>query len=197
MKMLNTEFEMFAEKKVDLYPVHLQSQIEENYDWIYNTINNGVYKAGFAVTQEAYNEASTNLFKSLDRAEKMLEGRQYLIGNQFTLMDVRLFMTLIRFDPVYIVHFKCNKRSIESYPNLNRFVRHLYHDYGLKKVINMNHITRHYYGSHPQLNHKGIVPIGPEPWWEELPFGQVPVKDNLKEFLIEVAIGEKDLEIAR
>jgi putative glutathione S-transferase len=148
MKMLNSEFEMFSEKKINLYPEHLQPLIEENYDWIYNTINNGVYKSGFALTQEAYNDACSSLFLSLDRAEKMLEGKAYLIGNQLTIMDVRLFMTLIRFDPVYIVHFKCNKRSIESYKNLNRYVRHIYHDLGLKKVINMDHITNHYYGSH-------------------------------------------------
>ena len=120
MKMLNSEFEHLAQKKIDLYPSHLQKQVDENYDWIYNTINNGVYKSGFAVTQEAYNEACTALFESLDRADKMLEGQKYLFGNQFTIMDIRLFMTLIRFDPVYIVHFKCSKRSIESYKNLNK-----------------------------------------------------------------------------
>jgi hypothetical protein len=106
-------------------------------------------------------------------------------------------MTLIRFDPVYIVHFKCNKRSIESYKNLNRFVRHLYHDLGLKKVIDMDHIKRHYYGSHQHLNHKFIVPLGPDPWWQQLPDGQIPIAEDLKNFLLEVATGERDLEMAR
>lgn len=97
---------------MDLYPKHLRALIDENYDWTYNNIGNGVYRTGFAQTQEAHNEACTILFDSLDRAEKMLEGKKYMIGNELTLIDVRLFMTLIRFDPVYIVHFKCNKRSI-------------------------------------------------------------------------------------
>jgi glutathionyl-hydroquinone reductase len=96
----------------------------------------------------------------------MLEGHQYLVGDRFTFIDLRIFMCLIRFDPVYIVHFKCNKRPISSYKNISRYVRHLYHDIGLKETCDMDHIKRHYYGSHPNLNPKGFVPLGPDPWWE-------------------------------
>ena len=145
-------------------------------EWIYNDINNGVYKTGFAQSQQAYEEAFDALFTALDKVEQILEGHQYLIGDTFTYMDLRLFMTLIRFDPVYVVHFKCNGRMIEQYQNISRFVRHLYHDLdcfgenqdkGLKQFINMDHIKRHYYGTHKHINPFLIVAKGPDAWWEQ------------------------------
>lgn len=121
-------------------------------EWIYNDINNGVYKTGFAKSQEAYDEAYDALFNALDKADAILENKQYLTGDKFTYIDLRLFMTLIRFDTVYVVHFKCNMRMIQQYSNLNKYLRHIYHHLqidtdlsktGLKRFINMDHIKRH------------------------------------------------------
>jgi len=159
--MLNYNFNHFAKNKdLNLFPPDLKTEIEEATDkWIYDDILNGVYKCGFAATQEAYDEAFDNLFTSLERCEDMLEGgRLYLFGDTFTYADLRLFMNLIRFDPVYVVHFKCNKKPIENHKNLSRFVRNIYHKEDLKKFINMDHIKRHYYGTHKNINPRLIWP---------------------------------------
>lgn len=128
---------------------------------IYDTVNNGVYKAGFATTQEAYDEAIGPLFATLDELEQRLEGRRFLMGDLMTETDIRLFTTLIRFDPVYVGHFKCNLRRIVDYPNLWRFTRDVYHLPGIAGTVNMQHIKGHYYQSHRHINPTGVVPAGP------------------------------------
>ncbi len=124
-------------------------------------INNGVYRAGFATTQKAYEEAFGALFAALDRIEARLSGQRYLAGNALTEADWRLFTTLIRFDAVYYGHFKCNLRRIADYPNLSNYLRALYQLPGVAETVNMDHIKRHYYGSHRHINPTGIVPLGP------------------------------------
>ena len=131
---------------------------------VYESVNNGVYKAGFAASQTAYDDAVTTLFGTLDQLESHLENRSYLVGEQITEADLRLFTTLIRFDAVYVGHFKCNLRTLRSYPNLLAFTRMIY---GLPKVpetCKIDEIKLHYYGSHPALNPSGVVPKGPQPW---------------------------------
>lgn len=165
--MFNKEFNQFAtNKSLDLYPQDLQKEIDEAVEWIYPGVQNGVYRCGFASTQEAYNKAAEELFKALDRVEEILEGKQYLVGGKFSFIDLRIFMTLIRFDPVYVNLFKCNKRTIESYRNISRYVKHLFHDVGLSQSCDMDHIKRHYWKSLTNLNPKGFVPVGPDAWWE-------------------------------
>ena len=168
-RMFNYNFNSIAKNPdLDLFRGDLKDQISETADdWIYNNILNGVYKCGFASTQEAYEEAFDALFEALDRCEGMLEGRKWLVGDEFSYADLRLFHNLIRFDPVYVVHFKCNKKTILSYPNLSRFVRECYHTIGLKEHIMMDHIKRHYYKSHLTLNPKRFVAKGMDPWWDE------------------------------
>lgn len=134
---------------------------------MYNDINNGVYKCGFASSQEAYDLAAIKLFDSLDKVETMLEGNKlYLVGDQLSLVDIRLFMTLIRFDPAYHIYFKCSKRTIQSYPNLNRYVRNLYNKEGLSQTFKLEHI-RDGYGKNPNTNPSRIVCLCPDPWWEQ------------------------------
>lgn len=162
IRFLNNEFQALAKHPdVNLAPDALLSGIDEVNEWIYPTINNGVYRCGFASTQEAYEKAFEVLFGSLDRLETFLEGKRYLVGEQLTEADIRLFVTLIRFDPVYVGHFKCNKRTLCSYKNIWLYTRRLYSNEAIKSTISMEHIKRHYYGSHPSINPHRIVPAGP------------------------------------
>ncbi|XP_043689918.1 glutathionyl-hydroquinone reductase YqjG-like [Telopea speciosissima] len=162
LRMLNTEFNDIAENaSLDLYPPHLQSQIDEINEWVYDGINNGVYKCGFAVKQGAYDEAVGKLYEALDKCEEILSKQRYLCGNTLTEADIRLFVTLIRFDEVYVVHFKCNKKQLHEYPNLFNYTKEIFQIPGMSATVNMEHIKRHYYGSHPSINRYGIIPVGP------------------------------------
>nr|WP_227501549.1 glutathione S-transferase family protein [Synechocystis sp. PCC 7509] len=161
VRMLDTQFEEYAKNNLDFYPEKLQSAIDEVADAIYQPINNGVYKAGFATTQSAYNEAVTELFTKLDRWENVLAKQRYLCGDRITEADWFMFTTLLRFDAVYYVHFKCNLRRIIDYPNLWNYLKDLYQQPGIKETCNLDHIKRHYYRSHPNVNPTKIVPKGP------------------------------------
>jgi putative glutathione S-transferase len=161
IRMFDTEFNAFAKQNINFYPEHLQKLIDETIDTIYQPINNGVYRAGFATTQSAYDEAVTELFTALDYWEKVLGNQRYLCGNQITEADWCMFTTLFRFDVVYYVHFKCNLCRIVDYPNLWNYLKELYQLPGVKETCNLDHIKRHYYRSHPQVNPTRIVPKGP------------------------------------
>ncbi|MGB3190647.1 MAG: glutathione S-transferase family protein [Limnoraphis sp.] len=161
IRMLDVEFEAYSKSGFNLYPEELQEQIDQTIDAIYQPINNGVYRSGFASTQTAYEEAVTELFKHLDHWEQVLESQRYLCGNKLTEADVCLFTTLFRFDPVYHGHFKCNLRRIVDYPNLWNYVKDIYQTPGVKETCNLDHIKRHYYKSHTQINPTRVVPIGP------------------------------------
>ena len=160
--MFNSAFDGVGANRNDYYPAALRAEIDELNDFIYPNVNNGVYRAGFATTQEAYEEAATAVFAALDRLEGRLTTRRYLLGSQLTEADIRLFTTLIRFDPVYHGHFKCNRRRIVDYPNLWGFLRDVYQTPGIAETVHVDFIKRHYYGSHANLNPSRIVPIGPE-----------------------------------
>ena len=161
IRMFNSAFDDLGAAKGDYYPKKLHDEIEMLNARIYDTANNGVYKAGFATTQEAYEEAVIPLFETLDWLEQRLLTRRYLTGNQITEADWRLFTTLIRFDPVYVGHFKCNLKRLADYPNLWAYTRDLYQQPGVAETINMVHIKNHYYGSHTSINPSGVVPLGP------------------------------------
>jgi putative glutathione S-transferase len=168
IRMLNGAFNAFAKHPdIDLYPAALRSEIDALNDRIYSTVNNGVYRAGFATTQAAYDEAVTALFDTLDWLETRLAKQRYLTGPHLTEADWRLAMTLFRFDPVYVGHFKCNVRRLADYPNLWAYTRDLYQQPGVAQTVNIDHIKRHYYGTHPRLNPTGIVPAGPAINWQE------------------------------
>lgn len=162
IRMLNTEFNAFTESTMDYYPEELRVEIDEINAFVYANINNGVYRAGFATTQTAYEMAFTTLFLALDNLEERLSSQSYLVGNQITEADWRLFTTLVRFDPVYYGHFKCNQKRLVDYPHLWRYTRNLYQVPGVADTVNMDHIKRHYYGTHASLNPTRIVPKGPE-----------------------------------
>ena len=166
LRMLNSEFNDFSatpeQATLDLYPVHLRPAIDKLNDWIYKDINNGVYRAGFATKQEPYDKAVREVFAALDRVEDILSCQRYLTGSTITEADVRLFTTLVRFDPVYVGHFKCNKKRIIDYPNLWGYLRDLYQTPGFGSTTNLFHIEHHYQESHRQINPTGIVAIGPE-----------------------------------
>ncbi|MCC5650051.1 glutathione S-transferase family protein [Nostoc sp. XA013] len=161
IRMFDTEFHAFAKQNINFYPENLQKVIDETIDTIYQPINNGVYRAGFATTQSAYDEAVTELFTALDYWEKVLGNQRYLCGNQITEADWCMFTTLFRFDVVYYVHFKCNLCRIVDYPNLWNYLKELYQLPGVKETCNLDHIKRHYYRSHPRVNPTRIVPKGP------------------------------------
>ena len=162
IRMLNSEFNEFAgNPDLDLYPEPLRAEIDELNDRIYNSINNGVYRSGFATTQEAYEEAFVELFEALDMMDDRLGERRFLTGDQITEADWRFFVTLIRFDAVYVGHFKCNQRRIADYDNLAGYLRDLYQQPGIRGTVNMDHIKRHYYITHPRINPTQIVPMGP------------------------------------
>lgn len=168
IRMLNSEFNAFAtHPEVDLYPEPLRAEIDALNERIYETVNNGVYQSGFATTQHAYEAAVTKLFESLDWLEDRLSERRYLTGDALTEADLRLAMTLFRFDPVYVGHFKCNIKRIVDYPNLWAYTRDLYQHPGIAETVNFDHIKRHYYVTHPQINPTRIVPVGPEIDWSE------------------------------
>jgi putative glutathione S-transferase len=149
----------------DLYPVHLRPEIDAVNELIYHDVNNGVYKAGFATTQSAYEEAFDALFARLDWLEDRLARRRFLVGTQITEADIRLFTTLVRFDAIYYGHFKCNLRRLVDYPNLWAYARDLYQRPGFGETVNYDHIKRHYYMTHEQLNPTRIVPKGPAINW--------------------------------
>lgn len=161
IRMLDTEFDSIAQKDVNFYPEDLRSKIDETIDAIYQPINNGVYRAGFATTQLAYEEAVTELFDALDYWEGVLAKQRYLCGDIITEADWCMFTTLLRFDSVYYVHFKCNLRRIVDYPNLWNYLKDLYQQPGVRETCNLDHIKRHYYKSHPNVNPTRIVPKGP------------------------------------
>jgi putative glutathione S-transferase len=161
IRMFNSEFNDLTGNTTDFWPTALRDQIEEFNTRIYDTINNGVYKAGFATTQSAYDAAVVPLFDSLDWLETHLETNRFLCGATQTEADWRLFTTLIRFDPVYHLHFKCNRKRIIDYPNLWAYTRDLYQTPGVAETIHMDHIVRHYHFSHETINPNRIVPINP------------------------------------
>ncbi|WP_315708521.1 glutathione S-transferase family protein [Brenneria uluponensis] len=162
IRMFNSAFDDVGAAPGDYYSPALRQQINELNEWIYHQVNNGVYKAGFATSQTAYDDAVTNLFSALDKLENRLSHQRYLTGERLTEADLRLWTTLIRFDPVYHTHFKCDKRRITDYFNLYGFVRDIYQLPGIAETVNMDHIRHHYYRSHPTINPHGIISIGPE-----------------------------------
>lgn len=162
MRMLNSAFDEAGANDRDYLPEDLIPEIDKINEKIYGTINNGVYKAGFATSQEVYEKEVTKLFESLDDIEVRLEDSRFLVGDQITEADWRLFTTLIRFDSAYYGHFKCNLKRIVDYKNLWRYTRELYNEPGVKETVDFKHIKQHYYRSHKQINPNGIVPKGPE-----------------------------------
>lgn len=161
IRMLNSEFDDVGAVEGDYYPVALRGEIDRINERVYHNVNNGVYKSGFATTQAAYEEAVVPLFETLDWLEGILSEKRYLCGDQITEADWRLFTTLIRFDAVYVGHFKCNLKMISQYENLSGYVRELYQIEGIAETVNMEHIKRHYYESHDMVNPTRIVPMGP------------------------------------
>ncbi|MDY6937878.1 MAG: glutathione S-transferase family protein [Cyanobacteriota bacterium] len=161
IRMFDTQFNAIATRKIDLFPTDLQSAIDETIDAIYQPINNGVYRAGFATTQSAYEEGLTDLFNALERWETVLAQQPYLCGDRLTEADICMFTTLLRFDPVYYGHFKCNLRHIWDFPNLWNYLKSIYQQPGVKETCNFDHIKQHYYKSHTKINPTGIVPKGP------------------------------------
>jgi putative glutathione S-transferase len=162
IRMFNREFDAFGDPKLDFYPEGLRGEIDAINKRVYQDVNNGVYRCGFATTQEAYREAFVALFSALDMLEERLGGQRYLAGSSITEADWRLFTTLVRFDAVYVGHFKCNLRRIADYPNLSNYLRDLYQVPGVAETVDFQHIKRHYYESHRTINPTGIVPMGPE-----------------------------------
>ncbi|BCV49192.1 glutathione S-transferase family protein [Shewanella algae] len=162
IRMFNSAFDHLTGNNLDFYPPHLREEIDTLNEFIYPNINNGVYRAGFATSQQAYEEAFEQLFSALDRLELQLSERRFLTGSQVTEADWRLFTTLIRFDAVYVGHFKTNKRRIEDYPALSQYLRDLYQYPGIAATVNFEHIKQHYYYSHGQINPSRVVPKGPE-----------------------------------
>ena len=162
IRMFNSAFDTVGALPGDYYPEALRAEIDALNDRIYDTLNNGVYKSGFATTQAAYEEAVVPLFETLDWLEEILSGKRYLTGPNITEADWRLFTTLVRFDPVYVGHFKCNIRRIADYPNLSNYVRDLYQQPGVSATVHMDHIKNHYYASHETINPSRVVPVGPD-----------------------------------
>jgi putative glutathione S-transferase len=162
MRMFNQAFNRFTDSPIDLYPKDLQPEIDAVNGFIYENINNGVYRAGFATSQPAYEQAVTKLFDVLDQLEVRLSTLRYLFGQRIVETDWRLFVTLIRFDAVYYGHFKCNIRRIVDYPNLFGYLKDLYQQERIACTVNFDHIKRHYYITHDDINPTGIVPLGPD-----------------------------------
>jgi len=162
--MFNECFDELPEikhKEVDLNPSNLRAQMEEVNEWIYPSINNGVYRCGFATKQEPYDKAYEEVFQALDKLEEILSKKRFLTGNTLTLSDIRLWTTLLRFDAVYHKHFKCNKKKLIEYPNIQNYTREIYQMEGVKCTVNFEHIKKHYYMSHTSINPHQIVPVGP------------------------------------
>ena len=162
IRMFNSAFDAIGDGSLDFYPEALRDEIDAINELVYDKINNGVYKAGFATSQGAYEQAYDELFEALDRLEERLAGQRYLVGDRLTEADWRLFTTLVRFDPVYVGHFKCNRNRLADFPNLWAYTRELYQVPGVAETVNLDHIKGHYYGSHKTINPTGIVPRGPE-----------------------------------
>jgi len=162
IRMLNSAFNDYAKSDIDYYPDSLRQDIDSINSLVYHDVNNGVYRCGFATTQDAYNRAFDRLFDALEELEARLSLRRYLVGNQITEADWRLFTTLVRFDAVYYSHFKTNKKRLMDYSNLWSYARELYQVPGVAQTVNMDHIKTHYFGSHRSINPTGIIPKGPE-----------------------------------
>jgi putative glutathione S-transferase len=162
IRIFNSAFDDLGDASEDFYPEELREQIDSINELVYQKVNNGVYRAGFATTQEAYEEAVEGLFETLDLLEQRLSQQRYLVGDRVTEADWRLFTTLVRFDPVYHGHFKCNLRRLRDYPNLWDYTRELYQWPGVAETVNLDHIKTHYYWSHTSINPHRIVPRGPE-----------------------------------
>jgi glutathionyl-hydroquinone reductase len=162
VRMFNTAFDAFTDVRTDYYPARLRDPIDSINTVVYENVNNGVYRAGLATKQSAYEEAFLALFANLDELERRLAKQRYLVGDTLTEADWRLFVTLVRFDAVYVGHFKCNLRRIADFPNLSNYLRELYQVPGVAETVSIDHIKRHYYGSHRKINPTGIVPLGPE-----------------------------------
>jgi putative glutathione S-transferase len=166
LRMLDTEFDDIAKRDVDLYPEGYQEEVDRIIEAIYEPINNGVYRCGFANSQEAYDEAAAELFDALEHWDSVLEDQRYLAGDRLTEADICMFTTLVRFDEVYHTHFMCNHKLIREYDNLWPYLRDLYGTPGVAETVNMDHITEHYYTTHPDVSPKRIVPVGPDPDFE-------------------------------
>lgn len=162
IRMFNSAFDHLTGNQQDFYPQERRAEIDAINAPIYDEVNNGVYRTGFATSQSAYADAFTQLFNRLDQLEKTLAEQRYLTGNTLTEADWRLFTTLVRFDAVYVGHFKCNRNRLVDFPNLWAYTRELYQIPGIAETVNMAHIKQHYYQSHDWINPTGIVPIGPE-----------------------------------
>ena len=160
--LFRSSFNRLTDNNLDFYPEKFQKKIDEINDFTYHNINNGVYKVGFATKQSVYEEELDKLFTALDQIEEMLKQNSYLLGDQILECDLRLFPTLLRFDPVYVGHFKCNKKRIIDYPNISRYLQSIKSNSKIKPTINIDHIKTHYYGSHPTINPNGIIPTGPD-----------------------------------
>lgn len=161
IRMFNSAFNHLTGNTEDYYPEHLRTDIDEINALVYNNINNGVYRCGFATAQSVYEKAFTRLFDALAKLEAILDNNRYLVGGTLTEADWRLFTTLVRFDPVYVGHFKCNLKRIADYPNLSGYLRELYQYPGVKATVNLEHIKSHYYYSHDMINPTRVVPKGP------------------------------------
>ncbi len=161
LRMLNSEFDEWGDRSVDFHPAELRDEIERINALVYPGLNNGVYRCGFASTQEAYDQAYERLFSTLDQLEALLATRRYLAGDRITEADWRAFTTLVRFDPVYHGHFKCNRQRLADFPALWAYTRELYQVPGVAATVNLDHIKRHYYVTHRRINPSGIVPRGP------------------------------------
>jgi putative glutathione S-transferase len=161
-RMLNDAFAAYGKPEIDLFPDDIEDEHVKLAEFIYEKVNNGVYKAGFATSQKVYENACRALFSALDELEARLAKSRYLFGDRIVEADWRLFCTLVRFDAVYFGHFKCNLRRIVDYPNLDGYLRDLYQQPGIAETVNFDHIKRHYYITHHEINPTGIVPIGPE-----------------------------------
>ena len=167
IRMFNSAFDEVADNGRDFWPVEYRDRIESFNKRIYGTVNNGVYKAGFATSQAAYDEAANELFETLDWLERTLANSRYLVKNVLTETDWRLFTTLVRFDKVYVTHFKCNRSRLVDFPNLWRYARELYQMPGVAETVDFHHIVRHYYFSHARINPTRVIPIGPVADWNE------------------------------
>jgi len=162
IRMFNSAFDGITGNDLDFYPAPLRNEIDALNERIYPAVNNGVYRAGFATSQQAYEQAFDEVFAELDHLEQLLGANRYLSGEYLTEADVRLFTTMIRFDAVYHGHFKCNLRRIVDYPNLSNWLREMYQWPGIAETVDFQHIKHHYYGSHKTINPTGVVPKGPE-----------------------------------
>jgi len=162
IRMFNSEFDALGDASLDFYPDALREEIDEVNAMVYPRINNGVYRCGFATGQEAYEEAYGELFEALDLLEARLSGQRYLVGDRISEADWRLFTTLVRFDAVYVGHFKCNRQRIADYTHLSGYLRELYQVPGVAETVDFSHIKRHYYESHTTINPTAVVPLGPD-----------------------------------